>query len=330
MYVRIRGKSIGPLDEQKVHELVRQGKISRASEVSLDGKSWVRAAEVSSIFGTNSENAAALPSPESGPSSFESMLSKAKAFPAQEEEPCIWYYSTDGRAGFGPMRRGEIGVLIRNGTLKSDSLLWKEGEMADTVRYTQEFAEFLLPGTGSEASPSAKTEPSNIPAEESGAPNATRKKKKKKNAATLSSDPEAEGEREPSWKVIRQTLQLGPWVMFLAILASIFVASVSLSLLAGVVFMLSRGGVLPIVAAAAVLVIIAMLVKPLLELWKFQTSITALAVNRTETQLLEVLRRLYRLVRGFVIHILLLVVFSALLGLLGVAVGGWVSKQVGF
>ncbi|MGL6195542.1 MAG: DUF4339 domain-containing protein [Thermoguttaceae bacterium] len=150
MFVRIRGKVVGPLDESKVRELVRQGKISRASEVSTDGENWSRAGEnpaLSALFAPQSRDAV------QEPTSFESLLAKEKVVPLaeqDEDESKIWFYSVDGRVGFGPHTRSEIGTLIRQGTLSADGLVWRQGEMADTVRYTVDFAEFLNPGSKSE------------------------------------------------------------------------------------------------------------------------------------------------------------------------------------
>lgn len=322
MYVRIRGKSVGPVEEAKVQELVRQGKVSRASEVSLDGESWVRASEIPSLFtsGPGEGNASA---------SLESMLGNSKASLLPPEEQPEWFYSTDGRSGFGPLSRSEIGNLIRTGTLNPDSLVWKQGQMADTIRYTQDFAEFLhapkpqspggnpahLSAETAKSAPAPKNPVGEVPHPTSPPERNEGGRQNVENAAS----------RDPSWKVIRQTLQLGPWVMFLAVLASVIVVSISFSLLGSLAFLSTREGsmFLKIITGTIVFVMIALMVRPLLALWKFQTGITTLATERTEEQLTEVIRRLHRLVRGFVIHIVVLVFLGGFFSVLLVFLLGW-------
>ena len=314
MYVRIRGKSVGPLDNAKVQELVRQGKISRASEVSDDGENWVRASEYGSLFtsdgvsergvwnGNLVDGSAAAPSKPRGMNDFLSTNAKS-------DEPVIWFYSTDGRAGFGPHTRSEIGVLIRQGTLKPDGLVWKQGEMADTVRYTQDFAEFLIPGGKPEKGTQTQSD-----AAENNAPDTAASE----NASSKVSS------------AIREALRAGPWIMFLAIIASISVVGVALGLLGGFCFLWSRLTLAyNLFFGLSILGTITLMVLPLLKLWKLQNAVAKLAIEPNETKLKEVLRQYYGIVRSLVVHLLILAALLGVSFLLFISVIGKLSTVLG-
>ena len=308
MYVRIRGKSVGPLDNAKVQELVRQGKISRASEVSDDGETWVRASEYGSLFthdGVNERgmwdgnlvDSSATPSKPRGMNDF--LPAGAKS-----DEPIIWFYSTDGRAGFGPHTRTEIGVLIRQGTLKPDGLVWKQGEMADTVRYTQDFAEFLISGGKSEKAAQIKHDTAD------------------KNACDTAKYGTATDSSQVS-SVICEALRVGPWIMFLAIIVSLGVVGVTLGLLGGFCFLYSHLTFgYNLFFGLSVLGTIALMIKPLFMLWKLQNAVANLAIEPNEAKLKEVLRRYYGIVRGLVVHLLILAALFGVSFLLFVSVIG--------
>ena len=320
MYVRIRGKSVGPLDNAKVQELVRQGKISRASEVSDDGKNWVRASEYGSLFASdgagergvwngNLVDSSATPSKPRGMNDF--LPASAKT-----DEPVIWFYSTDGRAGFGPHTRTEIGVLIRQGTLKPDGLVWKQGEMADTVRYTQDFAEFLIPSGKPEKTTQDKSDSAekNVPGTA-----------KQDSAAAASAN--ASSQVSP---VIREALRVGPWIMFLAIIASIGVVGVALGLLGGFCFIWSHLTLgYSLFFGLSILGTITLMVLPLLTLWKLQNAVANLAIEPNEAKLKEVLRRYYGIVRSLVVHLLILAALLGISFLLSISVIGKLSAVLG-
>ena len=313
MYVRIRGKSVGPLDNAKVQELVRQGKISRASEVSDDGENWVRASEYGSLFAHdgagergawngNLVDSSAAPSKPRGMNDF---------LPAsvKTDEPVTWFYSTDGRAGFGPHTRTEIGVLIRQGTLKPDGLVWKQGEMADTVRYTQDFAEFLIPG----GKPEKVTQTQSDSAENN-----------------VSDTIGSENASSKVSSAIREALRAGPWIMFLAIIASIGVVGVALGLLGGFCFLWSRLTLAyNLFFGLSILGTITLMVLPLLKLWKLQNAVAKLAIEPNETKLKEVLRQYYGIVRSLVVHLLILAALLGVSFLLFISVIGKLSTVLG-
>ena len=50
LYLRVRGRVLGPYDQEKLQSLVRRGQLSRMHEVSTDGTHWVRASTYAELF----------------------------------------------------------------------------------------------------------------------------------------------------------------------------------------------------------------------------------------------------------------------------------------
>ena len=155
------------------------------------------------------------------------------------------------------------------------------------------FAEFLIPAGKAEKETQAQSDSA------------------EKNASDTTEQDSATA-ASPVSPVIREALRVGPWIMFLAIIASIGVVSVALGLLGGFCFLYSRLTLgYTLFFGLSVLGTIALMVKPLLTLWKLQNAVASLALEPNEAKLKEVLRRYYGIVRSLVVHLLIL---AALLG----------------
>ena len=50
LYIRVRGRVLGPYDQERLQQMVRRGQLSRMHEISTDGTHWVRAATYSELF----------------------------------------------------------------------------------------------------------------------------------------------------------------------------------------------------------------------------------------------------------------------------------------
>jgi len=50
IYVRFKGRTLGPLTYQKIQDLVRRGQITRMHDLSYDGMSWIKAEEFGDLF----------------------------------------------------------------------------------------------------------------------------------------------------------------------------------------------------------------------------------------------------------------------------------------
>ncbi|MCL4191089.1 MAG: DUF4339 domain-containing protein [Thermoguttaceae bacterium] len=136
LYVRVRGKVLGPFVEEKLLSMARQGHLSRLHEVSTDGVSWVRASTYPELFAVASI-------PETGPKSvgmsegytppsthaqIESAL--APASPAQVPVALsperMWYYDDFGSEA-GPFPESTIRQLIDSGSISRETCVWTKG-----------------------------------------------------------------------------------------------------------------------------------------------------------------------------------------------------------
>src|SRR3954466_13665047 len=55
LYMRVRGRVLGPYEPEKLQALVRRGQLSRLHELSTDGVTWERASNYPELFTTNVE-----------------------------------------------------------------------------------------------------------------------------------------------------------------------------------------------------------------------------------------------------------------------------------
>ena len=63
LYMRIRGRVLGPYDQEKLQGLARRGQLSRMHELSTDGVSWVRASNFPELFTGGQGELPSLPQP---------------------------------------------------------------------------------------------------------------------------------------------------------------------------------------------------------------------------------------------------------------------------
>ena len=50
LYIRMRGRVLGPYDQEKLQSLARRGQLSRMHELSQDATNWVRASTYPELF----------------------------------------------------------------------------------------------------------------------------------------------------------------------------------------------------------------------------------------------------------------------------------------
>ena len=108
LYMRVRGRVLGPYEPEKLQAMVRRGQLSRLHELSTDGVSWVRASNFPELFATNVE----LPTTQHSTSSSvgsastsDATVSASNANPAAESAVAAsakWYFSRGGAQG-GPV-----------------------------------------------------------------------------------------------------------------------------------------------------------------------------------------------------------------------------------
>jgi hypothetical protein len=139
LYVRSRGRVLGPFDEEKLRSLARQGQLSRIHEVSDDGATWVRAGQYPDLF----EALGGSPAPADGSSAAAAVpqLSAAADSDSYALVPPVvneetdgpgsgaprhwWYWKNDKQTG--PVDEVVLRQMLASGVLAPDDHVWSEG-----------------------------------------------------------------------------------------------------------------------------------------------------------------------------------------------------------
>lgn len=143
VYVRFRGKTLGPLPPQKVRDLVRRGQITRLHELSGDGFKWHRAEEFAEFFQpVAAREPEVTVAAEKRPPSDQTLegtappLSSDPGRPSPDgsrprhgespEESVQWYVHVNGES-LGPLTSPQVALRIQSGELTEDTLVWRAG-----------------------------------------------------------------------------------------------------------------------------------------------------------------------------------------------------------
>lgn len=134
IFVRFRGRTLGPFTKAKAVELVRRGKISRMHELSADGLNWIKAEEFGDLFGSSPAETpvARAPvqdasEPVSSAAGQSSAIPVSRVNPAAPAEPSVdWYANIDGE-NQGPVKLQELRRWAETGLIHSTTLVWRAG-----------------------------------------------------------------------------------------------------------------------------------------------------------------------------------------------------------
>jgi hypothetical protein len=153
IYVRFKGKVLGPLTLQKVQELARRGQITRMHDLSSDGISWLKAEEFGEIFTSSrgvvnavSGGVKGFVSPPAGVpqtpglssvvgGSNELISGKGLKTPQSEllprpgespDESIQWYVHLNNK-NQGPLNTGGLTNAVRSGQVTRETLIWRAG-----------------------------------------------------------------------------------------------------------------------------------------------------------------------------------------------------------
>lgn len=128
VYVRFRGRTIGPFTPDKLREMVRRGQVTRMHELSGDGLSWMKADEFGNFFphapgysGAAGEMAAS--STDVPPAGSDAGGTTPVA---NENATAQWYAHVNGEKQ-GPVSLDQMRLYAEAKILKKDSLVWKAG-----------------------------------------------------------------------------------------------------------------------------------------------------------------------------------------------------------
>lgn len=132
IYVRFKGKTLGPLTSSKVQELVKRGQITRMHELSSDGMSWMRAEEFGNVF-QSQRNAASQSSVPAGEPAVGIATAPIASPPVsaprvgEAPEPKVeWYAHLEGE-NRGPINSSKFMQMIDSGHVGVDTLVWRAG-----------------------------------------------------------------------------------------------------------------------------------------------------------------------------------------------------------
>jgi hypothetical protein len=153
IYVRFKGKVLGPLTLQKVQELARRGQITRMHDLSSDGISWLKAEEFGDVFATSRGPATGSPagvkgtllppsgaplsavaSSEVGGSSephFGTALTPQKSAllprPGESPDESIQWYVHLNNKNQGPLNTSSLTNAVKSGQVTRETLIWRAG-----------------------------------------------------------------------------------------------------------------------------------------------------------------------------------------------------------
>ncbi len=140
LYLRVRGRVLGPYDQEKLQTLVRRGQLSRMHEVSTDGTHWVRASTYAELFAGAPVKlvvpemvVAAPPPPAQQPANdFTLALADEAGTEAPASPKAVlpaagrgWYYENLG-AQHGPVDESYLRQMLAVGQLDSEALVWND------------------------------------------------------------------------------------------------------------------------------------------------------------------------------------------------------------
>jgi hypothetical protein len=126
-FVRIKGKAFGPFDESQLLEMKSKGKIIKATEISENGKDDWRPAET-----------------------FSFLYESAQVTQPPPTEQAIWFYSLNGKEGYGSVTGTAIEQMLQSGQLNSNSYVWQQGQNARFIKNEPRFS-----GGGGSTSPAS-------------------------------------------------------------------------------------------------------------------------------------------------------------------------------
>ncbi|MCA9138745.1 MAG: DUF4339 domain-containing protein [Planctomycetales bacterium] len=139
VFIRFRGRTIGPLTPDKVKDMVRRGQVTRMHELSGDGLSWTKADEFGNFFpravasgsmaGDMAASSSMVPPGSSGFAGGMDGDNDGAAPTPNENATAQWYAHVNGEKQ-GPVSMDQIRLFAEAKILKKDSLVWKTGMQA--------------------------------------------------------------------------------------------------------------------------------------------------------------------------------------------------------
>lgn len=130
-FVEVSGRSFGPFPVATIQNWVSSGRVTAESKVSSNKVEWKRADEFPELAPLFGKSGGSSPGATSDP------------------DAAVWNLSVDGQTAYGPYRASDILQWIREGRVKGETLVWRQGENARQIMTEPYFAlQFSAPSAG--------------------------------------------------------------------------------------------------------------------------------------------------------------------------------------
>jgi len=122
LYIRIRGRVLGPYDQEKLQSLARCGQLSRMHELSQDATNWVHASAYPELFVVEDRSLPAVSQQVPG----EARDGVQRQGPPPVPSGRRWWYRKNGSEA-GPVDETTLQQTLASGGLGPDDLVWTDG-----------------------------------------------------------------------------------------------------------------------------------------------------------------------------------------------------------
>jgi hypothetical protein len=122
LYMRLRGRVLGPYDTAKLQSLAKRGQLSRMHEVSPDSINWVPASKYPDLF-VNEDIPQAAAAQQTAQAAQQTDYDVQKRSPAAGRR---WWYRKNG-SQIGPMEEMALQQALVSGTIHFDDFVWADG-----------------------------------------------------------------------------------------------------------------------------------------------------------------------------------------------------------
>lgn len=126
LYIRFKGKVLGPLTSQKVQELARRGQITRMHELSPDGISWIRAGDYGNLFSVDKSPGTATANVAT-PEVDSNQSSPAPSRPIESPDSSVQWYAHINGENRGPLTNAALMDEVNSGQVTTETLVWQAG-----------------------------------------------------------------------------------------------------------------------------------------------------------------------------------------------------------
>jgi hypothetical protein len=120
LYVRIRGRVLGPYDQEKLQSLARRGQLGRMHELSPDATNWVQASTYPELFVSENHVSSVVTQQVS------SQTTEAVRVEGHQIAAKRWWYRANA-SEVGPVEQVTLQQMLASGKLSSDDYVWAEG-----------------------------------------------------------------------------------------------------------------------------------------------------------------------------------------------------------